>query len=1467
MNAAVPAAPLFFLRRHLRACAAIVFAGLVMVLKCAAQTPADGIGGGWLNGGAVGEYFANANLGGQPSFTRRDVRVDFDWGTLRGPGGSSAPALAAVGADGFSVRWTGRVQARFAESYTFMVVCDDGARLFIKPVNGGVWTPLIDQWNTSGTHTGNFALVPGETYDVVLEYRELTGAARCRLRWSSPSTPEEVLDSATLAALNLYSYATQLWANAMADARDQWGQPDTAAAPAVARDADGWPMADAANIVWEGEDAAERRGVHLLQFRGRAAVRMTGTNVQFSTGATNHGQRLPFEAGYDALTNTTTALVDVVDGRDIVFLTFTNTRRLPADVTATGVREVKFMRPVSPDSATPSALGSIAHPPMQDAVQRFSALRWILNFDTEQTWSQRVRPGYSTRRYRGSVPHWEHMVMLSNETGRDLYLCLPVRADDDYITRVAQLIRYGSDGVNPYASEQAAPVYPPLNPNLRVYVERENEVWNGSYTNFNNNGADVTAAAAANSADWQAVNFDGAFTANPSNARIRWHALRTVRASQFFRGVFGDAAMGARIRPLYEYQYNNLNGTAQNGLTFLDVWFNNADGIAHVPDPRPVSHHLWGGGAAVYYSSGNSQGVQSGAVFANAGFETPALAAGTAQEQPAGAAWTFTGTAGIYSAGAANAVLGTPPNPPQGTQAAYIAGTGEMQQSVNFPAAGTYALRMLAAAKFANGVRQENSVLFWYDGTNITPEGASHIGPSTRQWSPGAGFNQNYLVYTNYSTYVFHVAAPGTHTLRIQGLGISRFGALNQVPDPNRVIIFDSLDLVNSDAFFIGIPGVGEANGQSATGGYESLLFTEQRYAQAYGLHPVAYEGGWSAGGDFAATAFQNWCKYLDPRARQAQRDSLDVFAESGGRLYTFGTYETWPTRSTPTHAAWPLAQGIDDHNALLPPPAIVGTHIPAQLTPALARWSVGASSATLSAPAAFFAWTALVPATASYALDISTQAGGTAVLELDGATHGAAFATGGTDSRTVTLTAGLHTLRLRAISGPFVVNGVTISQAGAPSATALMSAVAGNGRVTLTWSAAAGATGYLIRYGTAPGRYDGEVSTGNLTAATLTGLENGVTHYFSIAAVNAAGLGLASNELGTTPIAPGQLTGIAQWEFTGMTGLQDAANVSRAPYLASTLMSPGALTRGPGLNVGYNSFSANTFASGGAPASSFLYGQTLAESKTRQQFYTFTVAPAAGKTLSLTRLEFRPYYQSTSTAFGTAVTWSTDGSTFTDAPPVSGTQPPGLSPGALFTADLGGIAALQSTTATVTLRIHVFGINQYAASGLGGTGDDVALFGSYTNLPTALAAWRTLHGLAANGSQDLLSPAGDGVPSLLKFAFNLAPLAGDLLRPAAQTLGNLDGIMLAELSGMPAMRRDPSGHLQFIFLRRRDAAALGLSYTVEFSDTLGTGSWSANPGASLATLPIDATWERVTVTDSPLMRTSRFARLRVTAD
>ncbi len=72
---------------------------------------------------------------------------------------------------------------------------------------------------------------------------------------------------------------------------------------------------------------------------------------------------------------------------------------------------------------------------------------------------------------------YEYMVELCNTMNKDMWICVPHLATNDFIDKLARLIRYGSDGVDPYTSTQANPVYPPLNSNLKVWVEYSNEIW------------------------------------------------------------------------------------------------------------------------------------------------------------------------------------------------------------------------------------------------------------------------------------------------------------------------------------------------------------------------------------------------------------------------------------------------------------------------------------------------------------------------------------------------------------------------------------------------------------------------------------------------------------------------------------------------------------------------------------------------------------------------------------------------------------------------------------------------------------------------------------------------------------------------------------------------------------------------------------------------------------------------------
>jgi fibronectin type 3 domain-containing protein len=104
------------------------------------------------------------------------------------------------------------------------------------------------------------------------------------------------------------------------------------------------------------------------------------------------------------------------------------------------------------------------------------------------------------------------------------------------------------------------------------------------------------------------------------------------------------------------------------------------------------------------------------------------------------------------------------------------------------------------------------------------------------------------------------------------------------------------------------------------------------------------------------------------------------------------------------------------------------------------------------------------------------------------------------------------------------------------PLAPTNLTATAGNAQISLSWTAATGATSYTIKRSTTSGGSYVNVATGiTATNYTNTGLTNGTTYYYVVSAVNSAGASGNSNQASATPqtivtipVAPANLVAVA---------------------------------------------------------------------------------------------------------------------------------------------------------------------------------------------------------------------------------------------------------------------------------------------------------------------------------------------------
>ncbi len=171
-----------------------------------------------------------------------------------------------------------------------------------------------------------------------------------------------------------------------------------------------------------------------------------------------------------------------------------------------------------------------------------------------------------------------------------------------------------------------------------------------------------------------------------------------------------------------------------------------------------------------------------------------------------------------------------------------------------------------------------------------------------------------------------------------------------------------------------------------------------------------------------------------------------------------------------------------------------------------------------------------------------------------------------------VHLNAGVNSISMLAVSdhGVSRVDELTVTPATAsvPSGPANLRVTPGNTTATLSWTASASGspTSYTIYRGT---KSDGEATTpvattnGTTTTFADTGLRNGTTYFYNVAANNSVGVSPDSNEVTVTPAAttgiPAAPTGLAASAGNGSVGLTWNASTGATSYSIYRGTAPGA--------------------------------------------------------------------------------------------------------------------------------------------------------------------------------------------------------------------------------------------------------------------------------------------------------------------
>lgn len=348
----------------------------------------------------------------------------------------------------------------------------------------------------------------------------------------------------------------------------------------AATDGTGWPIEDFRAIFFDHRPfnawnnapddpdkyVLDLSGTYTLSFKGQATL------TSWSDAPIAFQNKV-----YDSATNTTTLDIVFPPGGGPNASTVGNYGFLMVNFLQTnfgagekGVKDIRLMRPGYPHHSP-----QLFRTEYLNAISPFSTLRVMdflatnnsnLTYPGVQSWSDRQKP--DAPRYTRGAP-WETIIALANYTGKDLWINIPVDADSMYVVELARLMKAT------------------LRPEIRIYIEYSNEVWNGSFAQFQYNYDAVLLSV--EDADIRAS------TPWDDRRRARRVAKQVIKCGKIFENELGvSVASRTRIRPVFAWQIGGWLPWYEDVLQ----WVNSTYG--------PLRDVLYGIASAPYFGEGNA---------------------------------------------------------------------------------------------------------------------------------------------------------------------------------------------------------------------------------------------------------------------------------------------------------------------------------------------------------------------------------------------------------------------------------------------------------------------------------------------------------------------------------------------------------------------------------------------------------------------------------------------------------------------------------------------------------------------------------------------------------------------------------------------------------------------------------------------------------------------------------------------